>query len=128
MASRRDEYAERLKHQIDEWNHLLDRWEQQARLKSADAREETEKRLADLRRRRDEMRERLPEIQEAGEKAFEELFDGINRAWKELSRAFERSRSDFGGDDESIRQVGPGDAGGSPSPTDRPTTGNGGSE
>src|SRR5690554_5316381 len=109
MSSKRDEYAERLKQQIDEWNRLLDRWEQEAKSRSAEARQEAERRLHDLRRRRDDLRERLPEIQEAGEKAFDELLDGINRAWKELSRAFDRSRSDFD-DDDAIRQVGAGDS------------------
>lgn len=99
MGTKRDEYAERLKKQIDEWNRLIGRWEEEAKHRSAGAREEAEERLSELRKQRDELRERLPEIQAAGGKALDELLEGINRAWKELSRAFERSREEFADDE-----------------------------
>lgn len=95
MGNRRDEYVNKLKAQLDDWNALIDRWEEQARNRSEDARRESEKRLNELRRKRDELRARLPEIQSAGEQAFEDLRDGANRAWKELSSAFDRARSHF---------------------------------
>ena len=115
MGTKREEYVERLKRQIDEWNRLIDKWEKEGRSRSAEARQEAEERLSELREKRNEMRARLPEIQEAGERAFDELLDGINRAWKELSRAFERSKEEF----ESEEKSGPGastESGGSAAP------------
>ncbi|MEX0600395.1 MAG: hypothetical protein WD423_12065 [Rhodothermales bacterium] len=95
MAMNRDEFVEKLKQQIDEWNEKIDRLEQRVREGRAEAEGTTDERLVDLRRRRDDLRARLRELQSASEEAWSDLKTGIERARKELGDAFARARSHY---------------------------------
>ena len=91
----RDEYIEKLKAQLDQWNAETAKWEAQAKEAQAGMRAEFEKQLAAFRQRRDQAIEQLRKVQSASGDAWMELARGADEAWAKMSEAFEKARSQF---------------------------------
>lgn len=91
----RDEYVERLKARLDEWNAELTRWEAKAKVAQTDARIEYERRIDALRQQRDSAVDQLKHIQSAAGDAWLELTRGADDAWEKMRDAFEKARSHF---------------------------------
>lgn len=98
----RDEWVEKAKAKLDEWNTELDRLEAKAQSAKAD-REAQYRRLIDkLQGYRDEARTRLDEIQRSGDDAWDDLRDGLQRSWSALAEGFRAALEEFrsGGESE----------------------------
>ena len=93
--SRRDEYVEKLKLQLDEWNTELAKWEAKTRTAQADMRSEYEKRLDAFRLQRDRAIEQLRKVQSSTGDAWVELARGADEAWAKMREAFEKAHSHF---------------------------------
>jgi len=93
--SKRDEYAQKLKSQIDEWNVELDKFEARMNGVSEEIRQRYQDELADLRRRRDEMVQQLTRVQQATDDAWDDVWRGAEDAWEVMKSAFTRARSRF---------------------------------
>ena len=93
--TKRDEYAEKLKTQIDEWNAELDRFEAKVNAAAAEARQRYQEELNSLRARRDEMLQELSHVQQATDDAWDEVWRGAEEAWQTMKEAFGRARSKF---------------------------------
>lgn len=93
--SKRDEYAEKLKAQIDEWNAELDRFEARMDAAGAEFRRTYEEELSDLRQRRDRVWEQLERVRQASDDAWEEVWRGSEEAWDVMKNAINRARSKF---------------------------------
>jgi lipid II:glycine glycyltransferase (peptidoglycan interpeptide bridge formation enzyme) len=91
----RDEYIEKLKAQLDQWNAETAKWEAQARSAQTGARTEFEKQLAAIREQRDQAIEQLRKVQAASGDAWMELARGADEAWAKMSEAFEKAHSQF---------------------------------
>ncbi len=91
----RDEYVERLKARLDEWNAELTRWEAKAKVAQTDARIEYERRIDALRQQRDSVVDQLSHIQSVAGDAWLELARGADEAWEKMRDAFEKARSHF---------------------------------
>jgi len=91
----RDEYVEKLKAQLDEWNAELVRWEARAKAAQTDARVEYERRIDALRQQRDSAVDQLTRIQATAGDAWLELARGADEAWEKMRNAFEKTRSHF---------------------------------
>ena len=63
----RDEYVQKLKSQLDEWNAELARWEAKSAEVQAEARAEYEKQLEGFRKQRDQGMEQMRQLQAAAE-------------------------------------------------------------
>ncbi|HVS27083.1 MAG TPA: hypothetical protein VHE58_07285, partial [Burkholderiales bacterium] len=61
--SKRDEYVEKLKAQLDEWNTEVAKWEAKAKAAQADVRTGYEKQLEVIRRQRSQAMERMRQVQ-----------------------------------------------------------------
>ncbi|MFQ3790294.1 hypothetical protein [Halomonas sp. A29] len=85
--SRRDEFIEQMKTQLDEWNAEIEALAARARKASAEAQTRYHDDLERLRRRRDETRRRLEELQYASEAAWDSLQQGLDDAWELLRKA-----------------------------------------
>lgn len=94
MANR-DEYVEKLKARLDEWNAELTRWEAKAKTAQTDARIEYERRIEALRQQRDSAVDQLKRVQSAAGGAWLELARGADEAWERMRDAFEKARSHF---------------------------------
>jgi hypothetical protein len=90
--SKRDAYVKRMQAQLDEWNRELDGLEAKAKKADAEARAEYEKRLEDVRAKRDDALARMEEFKNASDDAFEEIRDGVEKAWSDLRKSLVRAR------------------------------------
>ena len=92
---KRDEYVEKLKAQLDEWNAEAAKWEAKTRIAQADMRIEYEKRLELFRQRRNQALEQMHKVQGASGDAWMDLVRGADDAWAKMREAFEKARSHF---------------------------------
>ena len=93
--SKRDEYVEKLKGQLDQWNTEVAKWDAKAQNAQAGARAEYDKHLNELRRRRDQALEQMKRLQAATGDAWVDLVRGADEAWAKMREALEKSRSHF---------------------------------
>jgi lipid II:glycine glycyltransferase (peptidoglycan interpeptide bridge formation enzyme) len=94
MANR-DEYVEKLKQQLDQWNAEMANWEAKTRAAQSGIRADYEKQLAAYRGKRDRAIEELGKVQSASGEAWKELARGADEAWARMSEAFEKASSLF---------------------------------
>ena len=93
--NKRDEYLEKLKAQLDQWNAEVAKWEAKAREAQADMRIEYEKQLEAFRSQRDRALEQMRRIQAASGEAWLDLVRGADDAWAKMREAFEKAASHF---------------------------------
>jgi chromosome segregation ATPase len=93
--SKRDDYVEKLKGQLDQWNAEVAKWEAKAKQAQSGVRVEYEKQLKDLRRQRDEALEQMKRVQAATGDAWVDLVRGADDAWARMREALEKARSHF---------------------------------
>ena len=91
----RDEYVQKLKAQIDQWNAEAARWEAKAGEAQASMRAEYERQVAQFNARRDDALAELRRIQGASVDAWSEMMRGADAALKSMQEAFERARRSF---------------------------------
>jgi lipid II:glycine glycyltransferase (peptidoglycan interpeptide bridge formation enzyme) len=91
----RDEYIQKLKSQIDQWNAEAARWSEKAQKAQASAKAEYERQLENFRRKSEEATSELRRLQNASAEAFTELMRGPHRAMQGMKEAFERARRNF---------------------------------
>lgn len=94
-VSERDQYVEKTKAKLDQWNAEIDKVEAKMKEAEADAKLEYQKQLDEMRKRRNEAEAGLKEVADAGDQAWDDVRHGFERAWGSLSEAFERARSRF---------------------------------
>ncbi len=78
--SSRDEYVEKMKHQLDEWNKDIDRLEIQISEVQSSAKEELQTRLKQAREGYETAKERLQEMRAEGDESWEKArgWDGTD--------------------------------------------------
>jgi lipid II:glycine glycyltransferase (peptidoglycan interpeptide bridge formation enzyme) len=91
----RDEYVQKLKSQIDEWNAQAARWEDKARKAEAGTKAEYERQLESFHRRSQEAMSELDRLQRATADAWTEMMRGVDASVKSMQEAFERARRNF---------------------------------
>jgi len=89
----RDEYVEKLKAQLDQWNSQLAAWEAAARDATAEARIELEKQMGIMKSRADDLVFRMELLKGASADAWQEIARGADEARKAMQDAFEKARS-----------------------------------
>ena len=95
MTANRDEYVQKLKSQIDQWNAQAARWEAQMKQAQGRMRQEYAQQLDQIRSRRDEMLYQLKLLQSASAGAWVDMMRGADQAWKSMQEAFDHARSHF---------------------------------
>ena len=93
--SKRDEYVDKMKKQLDEWNTKLAALETKASQAKDEAKVKYGEEMAVIVKKRNEAKSRLSELQGASEEAWEELKAGMDQAWSSLKDAFEKARGKF---------------------------------
>jgi len=91
----RDEYVQKLKDQIDQWNAESKKWEAKAKEAQATMKGEYEKQLSTLHSRRDEAMYQMKLLQGASTDAWQDMMKGTDQALKSMQEAFNRARSHF---------------------------------
>ena len=91
----RDEYVEKLKAQLDQWERQTVAWETAARSATAEARTELEKQVGIMKSRADDMVYRMELLKGASADAWQEIARGADEARKTMQDAFEKARFHF---------------------------------
>lgn len=91
----RDEYIQKLKSQIDDFNAEAAHWEDKARKAQAGMKGEYERQIANFQRKSAEAAAELGRLQSASADAFTELMRGADRAMKGMQEAFDQARRNF---------------------------------
>lgn len=94
MANR-DEYLEKFKASLDEWNAEIAKLESSAREAQAGAKAQYDKQLEHLREMRDDAQKNFSEMQNATAEAWDVMLQGTEKAWHAWINAFEDARSKF---------------------------------
>lgn len=93
--SHRDEYLNKLKAQLDQWNAEVSKWEAKAKGAQADVRTEYDKQLETYRHQRDQALEHMRKVQAATGDAWMDLVRGADDAWAKMKEVFEKANSHF---------------------------------
>jgi hypothetical protein len=91
----RDEYVQKLKSQIDEWNAEAAKWEAKAKAAQAGMQAEYWKQLQQYRARRDAALAELRRMQSASAGAWKDVMRGADAAMKNMQEAFDNARAKF---------------------------------
>ena len=91
----RDEYVQKLKTQLDQWNSEITKWEGKTKSAQTKMKADYEKQLSTFRSRRDEAMQQLRQVQAASGEAWMDLMRGADDAWARLREAFTKARSHF---------------------------------
>ena len=91
----RDEYVEKMKAQLDQWNAELQKLEAKTAEAQADAKIKMERELAELRQRRDEAQQKFLELQKASDEAWQDMMQGAERMWTAMNEAVHKAWSRF---------------------------------
>jgi len=93
--TKREEYVDKMKTQLDQWNAEAARWEEKVKHAEADMKAEYERQLEAVRTRRDEAVYNLHQLQAASTEAWTDLMRGVDEAWKRVGEAMVQARSHF---------------------------------
>jgi len=87
----RDEYVQKLKAQIDQWNSQMAQWESA----SEELKKKYLQQLDEARVRRDEAIEEMKRLQGASAEAWTQMMQGAETAFQAMQGAFERAKKGF---------------------------------
>ena len=93
--SKRDEYVEKLKVKLDEWNTDLDKLEAKAEHVKEDLKEKYHEEIKVAQQQRSDIKGKLKELISCSENAWEELKVGTEEVGEKLNQAIERVHSKF---------------------------------
>lgn len=91
----RDEYVQKLKKQLDQWNADMAVWESRARSAQADAKKRYERELEDLAAQREKAMYNLRLIENASASAWSDFSKGADEAWERMREAIAKARKHF---------------------------------
>jgi hypothetical protein len=91
----RDEYVERFKKQLDEWNGSIDVLAAKASQAHDDVKAKVGVHVAELRRQHEAATERASEVRKASEDSWHELKGGVETAKNALHESFKKARAHF---------------------------------
>ena len=93
--SKRDEYVEKMKLQLDRWNADITQWEAKALVAQSEARAEYDKRLEALRQEREKAMYQMKLLQSAAGEAWVEMVRGTDEAWARMREAIDKAGAHF---------------------------------
>ena len=91
----RDDYVEKMKAQLDQWNNQVATWEAATRGATAEAKMELEKQVGIMKSRADDLVFRMELLKGASADAWQEIARGADEARKTMHDAFEKARFRF---------------------------------
>jgi predicted nucleic acid-binding Zn-ribbon protein len=91
----RQDYVNKIKEQLDNWNTQIDRMQEEARKAGDDAQRHYQEQLKEMRQRRDEAEEKMREARGASEKAWDDLSKSYVQAWHNIAEGFKNASRHF---------------------------------
>ncbi len=91
----RDQYVEKLKAKLDEWNSEIERLEKRAQQNSETAKQEIANQLTALKEKRDRGSKKLEELEGATSEAWESLKIGAMLVWDDITDTVSHTKESF---------------------------------
>lgn len=91
----RNEFIERFKTQLGEWDTEIEKIEAQAQKAQAAAKVQYEENLKKLREQRDEGYAKMRELQQASDAAWDDIREGAEKMWTSAQETFRNAWSRF---------------------------------
>jgi hypothetical protein len=91
----RDDYQEKLKAQLIQWDEQLGAWETAARIASHDTRAEMERQIGIMKSRLDDIIFRMGLLKDASAEAWQDVARGADEARKSMHDALDKARTHF---------------------------------
>ncbi len=91
----KDEYVQKLKAKIDEWNADIDKLSAKASQLQLDSKEEYQKQIEDIKTKRKTLEEKLDNISAAGDDAWKDIKSGLDLAWQAMNDAVKSAAERF---------------------------------
>lgn len=99
MGVNKDEVLAQIKKQYDDvnfrWSRERDKFEADMQHVSADSRKEYEEKREEFRKWRKDLKEKIIDLEVASDNAWDDLKDGAENSWKQLSTAFDKATANF---------------------------------
>lgn len=93
--SKRHEYLDKLKAQLEEWEYDIDRLEARMEDLQGEARVKLDNTITDLKAKQKDVQVKLKKVEEAAEDALQDVKDGLELAWDSLKLGFLAAKSEF---------------------------------
>jgi chromosome segregation ATPase len=93
--SKRNEYLEKVKEQLEEWEYDIDRLEARLEDAQADGKVKLDKTINELKAKQKELQLKLRDLEGAAEEAWTDIRDGVELAWDSLKLGFLAAKSEF---------------------------------
>jgi len=91
----REQYIEKAKAKLDQWNADIYKFKAKVAESDADAKIEFKKQLDEMRNQRDKADAKLKELHDASDEAWEDMKSGFDTAWNSISGSYESAMSKF---------------------------------
>ncbi len=91
----RDEYVEKMKRQLDDWNLKLADWEAEVQKAQGTMKIQFEAQIKAMEQQRDEALKRLNETRDASQAAWMDVNKGFEQAWHALHESFNKAWTEF---------------------------------
>jgi competence protein ComGC len=91
----RNDYVDKFKTQIDEWNLELDKLDANTKKFKGDVRVKADEQVALIRIQRDDLKKNLEKIQNAADNSWEDLKKGAEEAKDKINMAFSKAKAEF---------------------------------
>ncbi len=88
-------YAERLQAEIDSWNADINKLRAKAKLASAESQRKYQEEIERIEERRDALEAQFAELKTAKADAWDDLVQGVERAWRDMSEAMKKAAGRF---------------------------------
>src|SRR3990167_181744 len=93
--NKRNEYMEKLKAQLEEWEYDIDRLEARLDDVQDEAKVRLDKTIKDLKVKQKDVQGKLRQLEGAAEEACTDIKDGLELAWDSLKLGFLAAKSEF---------------------------------
>lgn len=91
--SKKDEFVNKIKAQIDEWGAEIGKLEAKIKKAKPDVKTKQKEQLSLLHKEYDKAKQKLSEVQHTSEDAWDEIKEGIEASWKRIKSALEKALS-----------------------------------
>ncbi|GJL79191.1 MAG: hypothetical protein NPINA01_21800 [Nitrospinaceae bacterium] len=93
--STKEAYLQKFRAQLDEWDAEIQKLKARAQKASAELKIDYKEDLEEMRAKQEVARKKLDELTHSGDEAWEDLKDGMEKAWNDLGAAVKSAISRF---------------------------------
>ncbi len=95
MSENRQEYLDRLKKKIEEWNSEISRLVEKAGEVKEEKKAEYKEHMETISKNREKLEEKMADLKQASESSWEALKYGVESSWEALKAKYSEAKSKF---------------------------------